>query len=79
MVLKRLYNAFDVAEPYIAWFLLVAGLLGVLLTVVGVLPPFGDNLFGRIVASLGWLLVALEGHDRAGDWLEEEQGEAQGL
>lgn len=70
--LKALYRAFNAADPYLGWLLLVCGFIGFVLTLVGVLPPFGDNWFGRVVTSLGWLLVALEGHDRVYDWLEEE-------
>lgn len=70
--LKALYRAFSVADFYVAWAFFLVGLIGFVLTMAGVLPPFGDNWFGRVVTSLGWLLVCKEGFNDIADYYEEE-------
>lgn len=64
--LRPLARSFEVAEPYIAAALFVGGLVGLVATGFGWQPPVW------VIAVIGWILVAREGHDMLGDWLDDE-------
>lgn len=61
-VLHAVYRSFDVAFPFVNWTFLIGGIVGFLATVIGVAPPLGDTLWGRVVACIGWALVAKDGY-----------------
>jgi hypothetical protein len=67
-----LYRAFDRVEPFIAWFLLWAGVIGVILTLTEILPGIGDGWYGKIIASIGWVLVSKEGYNDLRGIVEDE-------
>lgn len=67
-----LYRAFDAIELYIAWFLLLAGIVAIPLTFLDVLPPAGGDLRQDVLAAIAWLLVTKEGYNDLKEIVEDE-------
>lgn len=61
-LLRLVYRGFDIAFPYVNWTFFLGGLGGFIATVLGVAPPLGDTLWGRVVACIGWALLAKDGY-----------------
>lgn len=66
-MLRRVHAAFGRALPVVAWVELVGGLTACVLTACGVIPPFGDTVWTRLVTCIGWLLLAQEGFHELGE------------
>ncbi len=73
-LIRPLLRAYDATLPYLGLTAFLLGIVAGILTAVGQLPPIvgGDKLWPRISNSLLWFLVASEGFDYLGDWLEDE-------
>ena len=66
-----LYRAFERIDPYVGWFCLIVGMVMFVLTLVG-LASFGDGWRIYLASLAGWLVLAADGFDRVGDWMDEE-------
>lgn len=67
-----IYRGFERVALPVAWVEFVGGLVALILTAFGFLPPFGDDLWGRVLTCIAWLLFAQEGFHELRDRLEEE-------
>lgn len=60
--LSLVYRAFDKAFPYVNWSCFIIGIAGFFLTLLGVFPGAGEGWFGRMLACIGWVLLAKDGY-----------------
>lgn len=61
-VLSLIYDGFDAAFETVNWAFFLTGFFGFFLTVTGVLPPFGDGFYGKMLACLLFAEVAKDGY-----------------
>lgn len=59
---QLVYAAFDRAFPYVNWAFFLLGLTGFVLTMFGVFPGAGEGWFGKMLAGIGWALLAKDGY-----------------